>query len=191
MQKRCEELRSNLLKLRLGCISKDSNERLSVVLLAAEDHRFFFHRGIDPVAMVRAVVMSILGKAQGGSTIEQQLVRTLIQDYRRTIGRKVTELLLASTVVDSLSKDDVIATYLSIAHFGTHITGMDMAALYLNLRNEVNQTDEAYCILMAHLKYPASAADIDRFAQQRATRIRHISRRVTTRVGWMRLRSQA
>lgn len=186
MKKQCKKLQCRLLELSFFCSRNGVNDRIAVALLSAEDHRFFFHRGIDPVAMVRAVVLSALGRTQGGSTIEQQLVRTLVQDYQRTIGRKVKELLLASTVVDCLSKDEVITTYLSIAYFGEKVNGMNMAKLHLNLNTKSDETDEAYCTLMAHLKYPACMIGVDRLVRQRTNRARHILRRVTTKVSWVR-----
>ena len=144
-----------------------------MALLSAENHRFFFHRGIDPVAMVRAVVLCPLGWTQGDSTIEQQLVGTLVQYYRRTIGRKIKELLLTSTVVDCLSKDEVTTAYLSITYFSEKVNDIDMTKLHLNLYPKSDETDEAYCTVIADLKYPACMIGVDWFVRQRTNRARH------------------
>ena len=62
---------------------------LQNAFVAVEDHRFFLHPGVDPIALGRAVVRNVSSKSvQGGSTITQQLARTLFLSNRRSYGRK-------------------------------------------------------------------------------------------------------
>src|SRR5262245_62900584 len=59
-------------------------------VIAVEDHRYYLHPGIDPIGLTRAVVHNVRGEErQGGSTITQQLARTLFLSNARTYGRKV------------------------------------------------------------------------------------------------------
>lgn len=65
--------------------ASDISETLILTLFVAEDHRNHSHYGVDPVAIVRALVMRFFyGKKQGASTVEQQLVRTITQRYEKT-----------------------------------------------------------------------------------------------------------
>jgi membrane peptidoglycan carboxypeptidase len=66
-------------------------------VIAVEDHRFYLHPGIDPIALARAVFYNIRSddRSQGGSTITQQLARTLFLSNVRTYGRKVKEAALS------------------------------------------------------------------------------------------------
>ena len=66
-------------------------------VIAIEDHRFYLHPGIDPVALSRAVLYNLSSEtgAQGGSTLTQQLARTLFLSNTRTYGRKIKEAALA------------------------------------------------------------------------------------------------
>src|SRR6187455_3232119 len=66
-------------------------------VIAVEDHRFYLHPGIDPIALTRAAFYNLRSTAgaQGGSTLTQQLARTLYLSNARTYGRKVKEAVLA------------------------------------------------------------------------------------------------
>ena len=66
-------------------------------VIAVEDHRFYLHPGVDPIAMARAVVYNVSpgGGRQGGSTITQQLARTLYLSNARSYSRKLKEATLA------------------------------------------------------------------------------------------------
>src|SRR3954471_8969518 len=92
--------------------------------VAIEDRRFFSHGGIDPSAIVRAGWEDLIagGKpVEGGSTITQQLVRTLyIEDPQDTLKRKIIEAHLANEEEDQHSKDWILAKYLNTAPYGTN-----------------------------------------------------------------------
>jgi membrane carboxypeptidase/penicillin-binding protein PbpC len=64
-------------------------------LVVAEDHRFWWHLGFDIISLARATWRSKINKKrEGGSTIAMQLVRTISQDYRPSIKRKLSEIYL-------------------------------------------------------------------------------------------------
>jgi penicillin-binding protein 1B len=107
--------------------------------LAAEDVRFRSHIGIDPVGMLRALVTNVRagGIAQGGSTIDQQLIKSKFLTQERTFRRKVFELILAVDLDARVSKDDILEAYLNQVYLGHYlgkpVLGIEEGSrLYLN-----------------------------------------------------------
>jgi penicillin-binding protein 1A len=88
--------------------------------LAAEDARFFKHRGVDILAIGRAFFSNLRsgGVRQGGSTITQQLVRGLLLSPERTFRRKVREAILAFKVERNHSKEEILYLYLNQIYLG-------------------------------------------------------------------------
>ena len=104
-------------------------EALELALLAAEDHRFRSHPGVDPIAVGRAAVANLQAGeiVQGGSTITQQLVRTA---WPRPPGwrGKSWEAAAALRLELRLSKDEILEAYASRVYFGHLAWGIDAAA---------------------------------------------------------------
>jgi penicillin-binding protein 1C len=98
-------------------------------LLAAEDARFFQHPGLDPLAMLRAAGQALRhGRVvSGGSTISQQLARTLFE-RPRTLGGKWTELAHALRLEAELDKAAILEAYLERVSFGPRLRGIAAAA---------------------------------------------------------------
>jgi penicillin-binding protein 1A len=98
--------------------------------LAIEDRRFFFHWGIDPVGLTRAMIANLrTGRVvQGGSTITQQLAKNIILNSERTLSRKIEELVLALWLEMRLSKPDILELYLNRVYFGAGVYGVEAAA---------------------------------------------------------------
>ncbi len=98
--------------------------------LAAEDRRFYSHGAVDPRAILRAARRDLAeGRAaEGGSTLSQQLARTLFLSPAHTFKRKVQEAVLASRLEGMLGKDGVLDLYLNRAYFGAGAYGLDAAA---------------------------------------------------------------
>ena len=103
----------------------DLPERVWRPVLAAEDHRFFEHRGVDARSLARAALANArAGKvAQGGSTLTQQLVKNRDLTPRRTLGRKVSEALRALEVEAEHDKEEILEVYLNHVYFG-HVEGL-------------------------------------------------------------------
>ena len=138
-------------------------------LIFAEDVRFFSHRGLDIVAIGRAIQrITFYGNRQGASTIEQQLVRTLTGDYRPTLLRKIKEALLASTLWDRVDKVDILRSYLAVAHLGTGISGLGAAIANIKIPSAFEYCRAVYMI--AHLRYPLPLHAIDHGEHRRARR---------------------
>jgi 1A family penicillin-binding protein len=88
---------------------------LREAVVAVEDHRFYRHGGIDPIGFGRAVWRNLRRRAirEGGSTITQQLARTVFLSNQRTIGRKGKEAILAALIEQQLTKDEILELYLN------------------------------------------------------------------------------
>lgn len=98
--------------------------------LAIEDARFYEHPGIDARAIGRALVENIeAGRTvQGGSTITQQIVKTIFLSPEQTYRRKVQEMRLAWEIERLLSKDEILSLYLNRIYFGANAYGVDAAS---------------------------------------------------------------
>ncbi len=94
--------------------------RLRKVVLAVEDERFYYHRGVDPVAVLRAFVANLRrgGVVQGGSTLTQQLVKNFFLESDRTLKRKVKEALMALVTEWLYGKDRILENYLNEIYLG-------------------------------------------------------------------------
>lgn len=97
--------------------------------IAAEDIRFRSHPGFDLVAIQEALDASVNEeRMRGGSTITQQLAKNLFLDGRRTLLRKLRELVFALNMESRMSKDAILALYLNVVEFGPGIHGISEAA---------------------------------------------------------------
>ncbi len=100
------------------------------VFIAAEDLRFYQHRGVDVVRLFGALAANIRqgSYAQGGSTITMQLIRQSHLSTRKTISRKAEEIALALALESRMSKDEILAMYLNYIYFGNGAYGLQAAA---------------------------------------------------------------
>ena len=101
-----------------------------LAFLAAEDADFYRHPGVDPFGIARALFANLANKrvVQGGSTITQQVVKTLLLTPERNIERKVKEVILALRLENKLSKDDILYLYMNQIYFGGGAYGVQAAA---------------------------------------------------------------
>lgn len=101
-------------------------------LIATEDKNFYNHHGIEPKAIVRAVLSNIIPgfstNTQGGSTITQQLVKNTLLTQERSISRKIKEWVLAIKLERIMTKDQILTSYLNEAPYGGQIYGIEEAA---------------------------------------------------------------
>lgn len=118
--------------------------------MAAEDVRFRHHIGLDPIGMARALWVDLRagGIAQGGSTIDQQIVKPRFLSQERTWRRKIPEMLLALILDAQLSKDEILEIYLNEIYLGHNggrpVLGIDEASqLYLGKDASQLRLDEA------------------------------------------------
>lgn len=105
----------------------DIAPHLQHAFVAVEDHRFFLHPGVDPIALARAVVRNVRapGTVQGGSTLTQQLARTLFLSNRKSYGRKAREAVIAFLIEVQLGKQQILELYLNRIFLGAGIYGVE------------------------------------------------------------------
>lgn len=98
--------------------------------LAAEDERFYSHRGVDYKGLIRAAKQLIATgkKKQGGSTITMQVARNFLLGREKTYLRKLKEILLAIQIEQRFSKDQILELYLNKIYMGQHAYGIAAAA---------------------------------------------------------------
>jgi penicillin-binding protein 1B len=123
-------------------------------VLAAEDHRFFEHPGVDLHGLLRALWVNVrTGRvAQGGSTITQQLVKNRLLDPKRTLSRKAREAWLATLIEWRYSKERILEAYLNEVYLGQRgsiaIRGVSSASRAY-FHKEVHQLSVAESALLA------------------------------------------
>ncbi len=103
---------------------------LKQAVLAVEDARFFEHHGLSARAIARALIMNVLArrKAQGGSTITQQLARGLFLTPEKNLSRKIKEALLSVEIEKRYSKEKILELYCNLIYFGHGAYGVEAAA---------------------------------------------------------------
>ncbi|WP_375268809.1 PBP1A family penicillin-binding protein [Phenylobacterium sp.] len=108
----------------------DLPEHVPLAFLAAEDHRFYQHGAVDPMAIARALYVNWQAGevVQGGSTLSQQIAKSLFLTPDQTLERKVQEAALAWRLERMLTKDEVLELYLNRVFFGANTFGVDGAA---------------------------------------------------------------
>jgi penicillin-binding protein 1A len=123
--------------------------------LAAEDHDFFKHGGVDPFGLARAMgkdVVNVLHgrRLEGGSTITQQVAKNVLLTNEATMGRKVKEAILANRLEKTLTKQHILELYLNEIWLGYRSYGVGAAA-YNYFGKPLSDLDLAECAYLAAL----------------------------------------
>ncbi|MGD8569644.1 MAG: penicillin-binding protein 1C [Gammaproteobacteria bacterium] len=105
-------------------------KKFVAALLEFEDKRFYDHFGVDPLAVARAFKQNLRAGevVSGGSTLTMQVVRLLRKNPSRTYGEKIIEMMIATRLELSYSKDQILSLYAAHAPFGGNVVGLDAAA---------------------------------------------------------------
>lgn len=144
-----------------------SLDRMIVVL---EDKRFLRHRGIDWLSISRISYQTIWGKRRGGaSTIEMQLIRTILDKRERTVSRKLNEFVLAWLLNFRIDKISILYSYRSLAFFGSHLEGADIAAEQMFMKKPEELSLDQAAFLAAMLVYPRPNQETENW-RRRVTR---------------------
>ncbi|MFP4257668.1 MAG: penicillin-binding protein 1A [Desulfovermiculus sp.] len=108
----------------------EMDEVVPKCFLAAEDHSFYEHEGIDLAGILRAAVKNIKAGSivQGGSTITQQVIKALLLTPERSYERKLKEAVLAYRLEKNLDKDEILTIYLNEIYLGHGAYGVEAAA---------------------------------------------------------------
>jgi penicillin-binding protein 1A len=140
-------------------------------IVAAEDRRFYEHRGVDVRGMARAVWADVShrGAVQGGSTITQQFVKNAFLTSQKSVGRKLVEAALAWQLEQKWTKDRILTAYLNTVYFGNGAYGVEQAArIYFHHRARTLNPAEA--ALLAAI--PEDPSSWDPVAHTQAGRVR-------------------
>lgn len=132
-------------------------EHVPQAFMAIEDRRFYSHPGIDPLGIARAAMRNMMagGVREGGSTITQQLAKVAFLKADRTAARKLREVLIAFWLEAWLSKDEILARYLSNVYFGDNVYGLRAASLHYFNRQPERMTVPQAAMLAGLLKAPS------------------------------------
>jgi len=142
-------------------------------VLATEDAQFYKHFGVNPVSLVRAMWRNYqAGRVvEGGSTITQQLAKNLFLTPKRSLKRKIREVLLAFWLEANYTKEEILALYLNRMYFGSGTFGID-AATRKYFSKSIDKLTTAEAALLAGLlkapTYYAPTVSLKR-AQKRST----------------------
>lgn len=100
--------------------------------VAIEDKHFYEHSGVRPTSIIRALIANLKAGAfvQGGSTIDQQIIKNALLTQNKSIIRKITEWAMALKLDKQVSKDDILTIYLNDTSYGGTIYGVQTAAKY-------------------------------------------------------------
>jgi penicillin-binding protein 1A len=185
---------SEIYKKRRTVVDIDAIPKILVqATVAAEDARFFEHEGLDKLGVLRAFFANLkAGRyVQGGSTITQQLVKTLFLSSERTLKRKIQELILARQLEHSLSKEEILGLYLNQIYYGHGRYGVEEASRYF-FGKPVSKINLAEAALLAGLpqsparhsplNHPAAAKKRRRYVLRRMAELGYIDGQVARKV---------
>jgi len=105
-------------------------QSLKDAYVAIEDRRFYSHHGVDTVGLIRAIVVNVVSgrKAQGASSITQQLTKNAFLSNEKKLMRKVKEAIITVELERSYTKDEILEKYMNEIYFGSGAYGVKTAA---------------------------------------------------------------
>ena len=133
-------------------------------LFAMEDRDFYSHSGISIKGTIRAIIVDVLtlSTRQGASTITQQLARNMYNSigFKKTITRKIKELITAIKIEQTYTKTEILELYLNSIYFGHGNYGVQSASIYYFNKNVKELTLDESAILIGLLPAPARYSPI-------------------------------
>src|SRR5262249_28947018 len=141
-------------------------------VISVEDQRFYEHSGVDPIRIAAAMVHNLHEgrRAEGGSTITQQLARQSFLTRDKTYRRKIKEVILAAHIEREFSKQEILEMYLNKVYFGDGLYGVEAASRgYFGKHASDLSVDEA-ALLAGLIQSPSSyapTANLDRAIARR------------------------
>ena len=133
-------------KNRIPVKQDDIPDILKKATIAIEDKRFYEHKGISEIGILRAAFSSFLGNPQGGSTITQQLIKNVLLTSEHRLSRKIKEAILAYEVEKKYEKDEILSMYLNEAPYGGNYWGIGSASkgYFDKSPNDLNLVEAAF-----------------------------------------------
>jgi membrane carboxypeptidase/penicillin-binding protein len=154
-------------------------EYVQRAFVAAEDKRFYQHKGIDERGLIRAFITNIAepSRPQGGSTITQQVAKNLLVGDDVSYERKIREMIVASRIDTSLSKDEILEIYLNSIYLGRGAWGIDTAARSYFKKPASALTVTEGAMLAAMAKGPSYFSP-DRYPERTRERFAYVLKRM-------------
>ena len=142
-------------------------------VLSVEDQRFYDHSGVDAIRLAGAVLKNIEEgrRAEGGSTITQQLARQSFLTRDKTYRRKLKEIILASYIEGEFQKNEILEMYLNKVYFGDGLYGVEAAARGYFGKSASDLTVDEAALLAGLIQSPSAYAptgNLDRALARRA-----------------------
>jgi penicillin-binding protein 1A len=131
---------------------------LQHAVVAVEDRRFYYHPGVDPIGIARALARDLRSgdRAEGGSTLTQQLARTLFLSNVRTFGRKAREMAIALLVEAQLTKDQILELYLNRVYLSAGVYGVETMSEHLFQKPAKEVTLPEAAMIAALIRAPSA-----------------------------------
>ena len=156
---------------------------MKYAILAAEDDRFYQHRGVDFSGVARAALANLQGRREGASTITMQVARNFFLTREKTIARKLSELLLSFKIEANLTKDQILELFVNQIFLGSRAYGFASAANVYFGKNLAELTP-AEAAMLAGL--PQAPSRQNPFVNpKRAQQRQHYVLRRMNEVGWL------
>ncbi len=144
-------------------------------VIAVEDHRFYKHKGVDPISIGRAIIrdISAMSFVEGGSTLTQQLCKNEYFTQEKKITRKIAEAFMAWNLEKHYEKDEILEMYINTAYYGSGYYGIKQAARgYFG--KEPKDMNEYECTILAGIPNAPSVYALNNnngLAQQRQKQV--------------------
>ena len=132
-------------------------DNLRRAVTASEDRRFYWHPGVDPIGLARAIYVNLRNGrlSQGGSTITQQFAKLRYVGNERTLWRKIQEGVIALKLEWHHSKDEILAAYMNEVYAGSGVYGLSAAALRYFDQDIADLTDYQAAVLAGIVQAPS------------------------------------
>jgi penicillin-binding protein 1A len=150
------------LERRIPLAYEEIPEKMKQAILAIEDTRFDDHIGIDPVRVAGSFVQNILQnrRAQGASTLTQQLARLLFLSPEKTYTRKIKEIMYALQIERVYTKEQIITLYCNQIFLGGGAYGIEAGANYYFSKSAKDLSLEQFALLAAIPKAPSQYSPV-------------------------------
>ena len=139
----------------------DVPERLIQTLIAVEDRSFYEHMGVNPLAIMRAIVVNIQAgkKRQGGSTLTQQLVKNLFLSPKRSYWRKINEAIMALLLEFHYDKKSILQAYINEVYLGQNksasVHGFELGSQFYFNKSLKKLSSDQIALLIGLIKGPS------------------------------------
>ncbi|HEX7088033.1 MAG TPA: PBP1A family penicillin-binding protein [Vicinamibacterales bacterium] len=134
--------------------------RLITAIIAVEDQRFYDHRGVDVIRVIGSALHNLQEgrRAQGGSTLTQQLARQSFLTLDKSYRRKLKEIIVAAELESRFTKDEILELYLNKMYFGAGLHGVEAASLGFFGKHASELTLAEAALLAGLVKSPSTWA---------------------------------